>query len=142
MLNRAGIYGDQGFWIRKVYREGFLHQSITAVIRPGDRSNPDNYTHISAEVEIPVRFINSPGVAMVGMPGNLLPDDGTTVMRTECLVKTIGTLTTEDLQGCAPDYATPELARYHLANTYNTELPSAEDILTIWRFKYLPNVLE
>ncbi|MCR4286082.1 MAG: hypothetical protein NUW00_04275 [Candidatus Kaiserbacteria bacterium] len=142
MLNRAGIYGDEGLWIRKAYREGILKRSITAVLRPGDRSNPSDYTHIRQGVPVVVRFIVAPGEAKVGQPGNLMPDDGTTVIRTKCIVKPIKDVTEEDLHGCAPDHATPELVRYHLAVTYNTALPSWDDVVTIWHFEYAPNAIE
>jgi len=74
--------------------------------------------------------------------GDLLPDEGITFERTECLVKRIGDLTEEDLAGGSPDTAIAELVRYHLALINNTELPSWDTVVTIWRFKYLPNVTE
>lgn len=138
VLDRAGIYGDEGFWIRQVYYELFQKQSITAVVRLDDRSNPSDFRFIREGVAIPVRFIIKPGPPQKGIPGDLMPDDGTTIERTECIVKTIGDLTMDDLQGMAPDTATPELVRYHLATINNTALPSMDTVITIWRFKYLP----
>lgn len=141
-LNRAGVYGGEGFWIRKAYRGLFDAQSITAVVRLGDRSDPDHKNHIRAGVPLPVRFIKGRGPADVGMTGNLEPDDGTTFERTGCTVKTIGELTEVDLRCTAPDTATPELVRYHLATLNDTDLPDLDTVVTIWRFKYLPKVTE
>lgn len=138
-LNRCAKYGEMGLWIRSVYKEGFLNQSIKAVIRPGDRSSFADYRHIKADIDIPVRFIKKPGEGAEG--GELFPDDGTTVRRTGMLVKKIKELTAEDLHGMAPDSTTPELVRYHLATLYNTELPSPEDVVTIWQFEYRPKAI-
>jgi hypothetical protein len=137
MLNRASVYGDQGFWIRLAYRELFKKQEIKAVVRLGDRSDPLHKNFIPAGVPLPVRFIKGFGKAEVGVPGNLLPDDGTTFIRTGCLVKCLGDLTEEDLAGSAPDTATKELVRYHLATINNTELPSWDTKVTIWRFEFV-----
>lgn len=141
-LNRAGVYGDEALWIRVAYREIFANQSITAVIRLSDRSDPCHKNHIRAGVPLPVRFIKGRGVAEVGSIGNLEPDDGTSIERTGCIVKKICDLTEEDLRGTAPDTATPELVRYHLATINDTELPSWDTAVTIWRFKHLPKVTE
>lgn len=138
-LNRCARYGEMGLWIRPVYKEGFLNQIIKAVIRPGDRSDLKDYRHIPEGVDIPVRFIKKPGEGAAG--GELFPDDGTTIRRIGMLVKKIKELTAEDLQGMAPDSTTPELVRYHLATLYNTELPSPEDVVTIWQFEYRPNAV-
>lgn len=142
MLNRCANYGDMGFWMRKVYQDDFQKQEITAVIRPKDRTDPKDFTHIPAGVPVPVRFVSEPAKTPTGVPGNLLPDDGTTIERTEVIVKALKDLTEEDLQGCAPDCVTPELTRYHLGNTYNMELPGPDFVVTIWRFKYLPKATE
>lgn len=142
MLNRAGNYGDQGLWIRKVYREGFLNRTITAVVRPGDRSIPKTPGYFLPYTYLPVRFIRKPGESRVGVEGNLFPDDGTTVQVTGRIVKTIGELTQEDLRGTAPDTANPALVRYHLATVYDTELPGLDDIVTIWKFEHCPNATE
>jgi hypothetical protein len=138
VLDRACVYGDEGFWIRQAYRELFQQQLITAVVRMGDRSNPSDFRHIRKGVPIPVRFIIKPGIPKKGIKGDLFPDDGTTIERTECIVKRIGELTLDDLQGTAPDTATSELVRYHLATINNSSLPSMDTVITIWRFTYLP----
>lgn len=137
VLDRACVYGDEGFWIRQVYRELFQRQLITAVVRMDDRSNPADFRHIRKGVPIPVRFIIKPGIPKKGIKGDLLPDDGTTVERTDCIVKRIGDLTQNDLQGTAPDTATPELVQYHLATINNSPLASMDTVITIWRFKYV-----
>lgn len=139
MLDRAATYGDAGFWIRQVYQHLFKSRGITAVVRLGDRSDPEHKNHIPAGVPLPVRFIRGRGAAEVGTPGNLLPDDGTTFIRTGCIVKKIGQLTTEDLVGTAPDTATPELVRYHLGTINDTPIPDWETVVTIWEFEYAPN---
>lgn len=136
MLNRAAFYGDQGFWIRLAYLELFRKRGITAVVRLGDRSDSEHQNFIPAGVPLPVRFIKGFGPAEIGAPGNLLSDDGTTFVRTECIVKCIGDLTEEDLAGSAPDTSTKELVRYHLATINNTELPSWDTKVTIWRFEF------
>lgn len=120
----------------------FHARAITAVVRLGDRSDPAHKNYISPDKPLPVRFIAGRGAANVGTVGNLLPDDGTTFVRTECIVKRIGDLTEEDLRGTAPDTATPELVRYHLATINDTPLPEWDTVVTIWRFQYLPNVKE
>src|SRR3989344_8976679 len=105
MLNRCAKYGMICLWVSAVYIEGFLNQTITAVVRLGDRTNPDDFKCIPAEVDIPVRFIKKPGDAARGVEPELFPDDGTTVRRTTAIVKQIGKLTEEDLGGTAPDTA-------------------------------------
>lgn len=142
MLNRAPNYGDQGFWIRKGYMHLFHEQKITAVIRLGDRSDPGHKNYIPPGVALPVRFIAGPGPAVLGAPGNLLPDDGTTFVRTECIVKAIKDLTVDDLRDTAPDTATPELVRYHLAAINDTLIPSWDTVVTIWRFEYAPKAVD
>lgn len=140
-LNRAGVYERNGsLWMRKAYMEGFHNQSITAVVRPGDRSNPSHYGFIPLSVDIPVRFINSLGASIPGTRADLLPDDGTTVKRIGCIVRRIGDLTPDDLSGCPLDCATKELVRHHIAITYNRPLPNLDEIVTIWQFDYLPNI--
>ena len=146
MLDRCSIYGDPGFWIRRAYKEIFDVRNISAVVRLGDRSDPGHKNHIPAGVSMPVRFIErAPTVteaAVLGKKGLLLPDDGTTFERTECLVRRIDELTADDLAGTAPDTATPELVRYHLAYIGDCELPPWDAVVTIWRFRFLPNVTE
>ncbi len=139
--DRATVYGTPGFWIRSVYMEGFQNQSITAVIRPGDRSTKEKapQTNLPLGVDLPVRFIKKSGNQKGNTGPDLFPDDGTTVCITECIVKKISELTEDDLRGMAPDTATPELVRYHLATIYDTPLPNMEDIVTIWRFEYVQN---
>lgn len=143
-LDRAAVYTVPGLWIRRAYKEEFLNQSITAVVRPGDRSDPIKAkgVYLPQGVDLPVRFIERPGNREAGTGPQLYPDDGTTIRVTWYIVKRIGDLTTDDLCGTAPDTATPELVRYHLATIYNIPLPNNDDIVTIWRFEYQPNVLE
>lgn len=142
-LDRGNKYaGDKALWMRKAYMEGFKNQSITTVVRPGDRSEEGHYSFIPKGVYIPVRFINTVGERVPGATSDLLPDDGTTVMVTDYIVKSIGDLTHEDLKGCPPDCATQELVRYHLALTYNEPLPKESDTVTLWRFEYRPNTNE
>lgn len=138
-LDRLATYGGKGFWIRAEYREGFKNRTITAVIRPGDRSNPKDPRNNPRGVDLPVRFIRIPGEPSLGIDAQLFPDDGTTVRITGCIVKRIRELTTDDLRGTAPDTATPELVQKHLVTIYNTPLPSPDDIVTIFRFEYAPN---
>ncbi len=168
MLNRGldtselGPAGALGLWTRKVYREGFQNGSITAVIRPGDRSHRTVRGWLPQGVGVAIRFIDAlgyrPGAdeknvfAMTTLPRydvslgeivpTFLPDDGTTVAITGFLVKTIGELTEDDLRGCSPDCSTPELVKYHLGVFYNLELPGADQVVTIWRFEYRPRVTE
>lgn len=144
MLDRAGTYGISALWIRSVYYEGFQNRSITAVVRPGDRSSEAKTpkTYLPTGTDLAVRFIVTPGNVETGALPVLMPDDGTTISVTECIVKRIGELTQEDLVGTAPDTQTPELVRYHLATVYNTLLPPLDDVVTIWRFAYRPTATE
>ncbi len=137
-LDRAPEYTDKGFWVRQVYLLQFLAQTITAVIRLGDRSDPGHKNFIPADEPLPVRFVAKPGPPISGGRGNLLPDDGTTFKRTECIVKRIGELTKEDLLGMAPDTANQELVQYHLATVNDIPLPDLNTVVTIWRFEYCP----
>lgn len=143
MLDRCALYGDVGLWNRKSTMEGFRDQTITTVVRRGDRTDPNHLNHIPHGVPLPVRFIAGFGEPKVGVPGNLTPDEGITVERTECLAKPIKDLTEDDLRGAAPDVATPTLVRFHLAALSpvgKDELPDWDTVVTIWRFKYLPKV--
>ncbi len=141
-LNRASNYGDQGFWVRQEHMPYFQDKSISAVIRLGDRSDPGHKNYIAPGVPQPVRYINAPGPAVMGAPGDLLEDDGTTFERTECIVKTFGELTNEDLVGLTPDCQTVEDARRHIAEINKmAELPGDDVKVTIWRFRFLPNAV-
>lgn len=142
MLNRCSKYGMVGLWIRIAYLAGFQDQSITAVVRSGNRTNQDDFRCLPEGVDIPVRFIEKPGDASRNIEAELFPDDGTTVRRTLAIVKKIKDLTDEDLLGTTPDTANPELVRYHLACVNNTVLPSPEDMVTIWRFEYCSNAMD
>jgi hypothetical protein len=130
-----------GFWIRAMYMGGFQDQSITAVVRAGDRSNPEDFRCIPAGVDIPVRFIRKPGDASKNIEPELYSDDGTTVRLTGTVVERIRDLTPENLRGTTPDTATPELVQYHLAGINNTPLPSLEEWVTIWQFEYCPKAV-
>ncbi len=127
-----------------MYMEGFKNQSITAVVRPGDRSKKENapLTYLPEGIDLPVRFLVRAGNQEGGIPPQLFPDDGTTIRVIGHIVKPVRELTAEDLSGTAPDTATPELVRYHLATIYDMPLLSQNDIVTIWRFEYRSNALE
>lgn len=142
MLNRAAVYGDQGLWIRQAYRQLFEKQEINAVVRLGDRSDPTHKNYIPPGKPLPVRFIRGRGAADIGVEGNLLPDDGTTFRRTGVVVKKIEDLSADDLKGTAPDTATPELVRYHLATINDMTLPPWDTVVTIWQFEYEPRASE
>ncbi|MEK7108924.1 MAG: hypothetical protein AAB919_00615 [Patescibacteria group bacterium] len=140
-LDRCSKYGDPGLWIRSAYLEDFVFRGITAVVRAGDRISTPDFKTLQLGVDYPVRFIKKPGDGF-DKPAVLYPDDGTTVRITERFAKKIGALTAEDLAGCAPDQATSELVRYHLALVNNTELPLPDEMVTVWRFAYRPNATE
>ncbi len=144
MLDRARTYGVPALWIRTVYHEGFQNRVITAVVRPGDRSSEEKApkTYLPLNADLAVRFIVTPGNVESGILPVLMPDDGTTVRVTGFVVKHIGELTPEDLEGTAPDTSTQELVRYHLATVYNTALPALDEVVTIWRFVYRPTATE
>ncbi|GEM_PF-2580642 len=138
MLDRCNKYGDIGLWIRSVYLEGFKNRSITAVVRAGDRVSKPDFKTLVLGTDYPVRFIKKPGQGFQ-TPAVLYPDDGATVRIVDCFAKKIDELTADDLRGTAPDTADAELVRYHLAIINNTELPSPEEMVTVWRFEYRPN---
>lgn len=143
MLDRASKYGDKAFWIRVLYMEAFQSHRITAVVRPGDRTkDPTQPTSLPVGVDLPVRFIRKSGNQAQGIAAEFFPDDGMTIRITQGLVRRIGELTADDLLGMAPDTATPELVRYHLATIYDTPLPPLDSEVTIWRFEYRPDVTE
>lgn len=142
MLDRGAYYREASLWNRRAYLGLFRERKITGVVRMGDRSDPGHKNYIPRGVPLAIRFITllPTKLATPDTRGDLLPDEGLTFERTECIVKQIQDLTAEDLSGSSPDTATPELVRYHLALVNNTELPSLETVVTIWKFKYLPNV--
>ncbi len=143
MLNRASKYGEPAFWVRSVHMEGFQAHAIKAVVRPGNRmKDPTQPTFLPVGVDLPVRFIRKSGNQGQGIAPEFFADDGTTIRITEGLVRRISELTADDLHGMAPDTATAELVRYHLATIYDTPLPSPDSEVTIWRFEYRPNVTE
>jgi len=127
-----------GFWMRAPYWEGMRSQRITTVVREGDRSGLNDTRHAPVGVPLAVRFIDKLGDPSRDVPAVLFPDDGMTVERTKMIVKQIKYLTAEDLAGSAPDGATSELVRYHLAMIRNTVLPAWEAVVTVWKFVYLP----
>lgn len=128
-----------GFWMRPAYREGFRDGSLTTLVRQGDRSKPEDTRHVPQGTPIPVRYIEKVGDPLRQVPTVLFPDDGTTVECVGVIVKSINELTEEDLEGSAPDNATPELVRYHLAMIANTDLPSWGSVVTVWKIRHLPN---
>lgn len=150
MLDRGAYYSGASLWNRQAYIGLFREKKITAVVRMRDRSDPGHKNHIPSGVPLAIRFIKDPSVSTPAPTperpddrlGDLFPDEGITFERTECIVKQIQYLTMDDLRGCSPDTGTPELVRYHLALVNNTELPSWDTVVTIWKFKYLPNVTE
>lgn len=119
---------------------GFEDQTITAVVRAGDRTSPDDFRCLLGKGDLPVRFIKRPGNAGLGINAELYPDDGTTVKVVGHVVKRIGDITEEDLQGTTPDTATSELVRYHLALINDTPLLSNDDLVTIWKLAYCPKI--
>ncbi len=144
MLDRGAFYREKSIWNRLAYMALFRSRTITSVVRMGDRSDPNHKNYLPPDVPMAIRFLTllPTKLATPNTRGDLLPDEGLTFERTECIVKKIGDLTGADLAGGSPDTATPELVRYHLALVNNTELPSWDTVVTIWRFKYLPNVTE
>ncbi|HBC45088.1 TPA: hypothetical protein DCZ81_02910 [Candidatus Collierbacteria bacterium] len=143
-LDRGAFYKEKSIWNRQAYMALFRSKTITSVVRVGDRSDPNHKNYLPPGVPMAIRFLTllPTKLATPDTRGDLLPDEGLTFERTECIVKKIGDLTEEDLSGCSPDTATPEFVRYHLALINNTELPSWDTVVTIWKFKYLPNVIE
>lgn len=143
MLDRNVPHGGIGVvWMRKAYMAGYQNGMITVWVRPGDRSDPTKAKGNPIGVPIPVRFIAKAGNQAMGIDPMFFPDDGTTVEITEILAKPVGELTGDDLVGAAPDYATPELVKYHLAIVYDTELLGDDDVVTVFRCKHLPKVTE
>lgn len=143
MLDRNVQHGGIGVvWMRKLYMPGFQNESITVWVRPGDRSDPTKSKGNPLGVPIPVRFIEKAGNQALGLDPKFYPDDGTTVEITACFAKKVSELTAEDLSGAPPDYATPELVKYHLAMVYDMLLLGDDDIVTVFRCKYLPRVTE
>ena len=142
MLNRGINYGEPSLWVRPVYKKGFDDQTITTVVRIGDRSHSDDPRFIPLNTDIPVRFIERVGFEKKNVPPALYPDDGMTVLIVKKISKRIKDLTRENLNGAAPDSITPELVRYHLGTINNTELPHKDDLVTIYHFIYQPKVNE
>ncbi|MDO8589670.1 MAG: hypothetical protein Q7R69_00120 [bacterium] len=121
--------------------QGFKDQTITSVVRPGDRSDPTKPTGIPRFTNILVRYIEVPGDQARGVAAKFFPDDGTNVEVTEYLVKKISELTAEDLRGMSPDITSQEEVKNHLAGIYNK--PFGDDnLVTIWRFEYRPNAID
>ncbi len=141
-MDRCNTHGDIGFWMRPVYWEGMRAGTITTLVREGDRSNSNDTRTAPAGVDLAVRFIRKTGDSSRGIKAELYPDDGMTVRRIGMVVKKIKDLTQEDLRGTAPDQSTPDLVRYHLAMIGNTELPSPEDVVTVWKIEYRPFVTD
>ena len=125
-------------YARRISTASFQDKSITAVVRAGDRVSKPDYRTLVVGQEYPVRFIKRPGMGH-DVPAELFQDDGTTVRITEGFVRMLAYLTEKDLIGMAPDQATPELVRYHLAIVNNTTIPAWNEFVTIWRFEHLPN---
>jgi hypothetical protein len=144
MLDRGAFYKEKSIWNRQAYMALFRSKTITSIVRIGDRSDPNHKNYLPPGVPMAIRFLTllPTKLATPDTRGDLLPDEGLTFERTECIVRKISALTEEDLTGGSPDTATPVLVRYHLALVNNTELPSWDTMVTIWRFKYLPNVIE
>lgn len=137
-MDRCNTHGTIGFWMRTPYMNAFKGEEITRLVREGDRSNPDDTRHAPADVDLAVRFIMKVGDASRNIKAELYPDDGTTVRRIGMMVKRIKDLTEDDLRGTTPDARTPELVRYHLAMVANSELPSEDQIVTVWEIEHCP----
>ena len=142
MLNRCSKQTDIGLWNRLSYSEGFEGETIKTVLRTGDRSNPSTTTHIPFDMDVPVRIIERPGNREQNLDPVLKPDTGITVRLKKRIVKSIKDLTTEDLVGGTPDIATPDLVRYHLALIGNSELPSWDEVVTVYHFEYSPRAVD
>lgn len=135
-LDRLAEYGGKGLWIRAPYMALFKEKKIRAVIRPGKRYTSSDPRSLPLEENLPVRFIRVPGDQSRGIQPELYPDDGTTIRVIIVSLRRIRDLSPQDLKDTAPDTQTAELVRYHLATLYNTELPSLDDWVTIFHFKY------
>ncbi len=142
MLDRNVPHGGIGvIWVREVHMQGFQQGSTTCYVRPGDRTDPTKAKGNPLGVPIAVRFIAKAGNQAMGVAPVFFPDDGTTVELTRCFAKKAGELTTEDLAGAAPDYATPELVKDHLAEFYGTSIGD-DDLVTVLVLRHLPKVTE
>lgn len=143
MLDRNVPHGGIGvIWVKPVHMKGFQEGTITAYVRPGDRSDPEKAKGNPLGVPIAVRFIEKSGNQSLGVEARFFPDDGTTIELTECFAKAVGELTQADLTGTAPDYATSELVKYHIATVYDMALLDDLDVVTVFKFKHLPKVSE
>ncbi len=136
-MGRAEIYGTPGLWERVVYRELYRAHAISACVRPGDRSIPALPTFMPIEVPIAVRFIQRPGIQEMRISPIFTPDEGTTVIIRERIVKTVGSLSPNDLVGCSPDAAIPELVGWHLGLHRNCPRPNPIELVTIYRFQII-----
>lgn len=149
MLNRGTIYGGTQMWFRKVYESLIKTQKMIAAVRPGDRTKPGSHSYNPMNTPMPIRIIKRPGTGYqqpgedtVFIQPELEPDDGTTIQIVGCYAKPLGMVTVDDLRGCAPDSARPELAAYHLGMIYDRLPLGEEEIVTIWRWEYLPKASE
>ena len=136
-LNRASKYGDKGLWFRKVYHELLRNRTMTAAVRPGDRSNPKSLNYILPGEPVPVRIIKVSGNQAAGIPALLEPDEGITVEITGYIVKSICTLMSQDLAGCSPDASTRELVRWHLGLMYDRASFDHAELVTVWHWRYV-----
>ena len=141
-IGRAEKWGTPGLWERLANRPGFLAKTITAVPKRGKRlSNPEDQRRNPVGVPIAARFIKIPGFQATGVPPVLCPDEGLTVeVTSDSFEKTIGEMTEEDLVGMPPLARTREGLRHYLALIDNIEPPADDEVVTVWRFKYLPHV--
>lgn len=143
MLDRNVPHGGIGvIWVKPVHMKGFQEGTITAYVRPGDRSDPEKEKGNPIGVPIAVRFIEKSGNQALSVSAVFFPDDGTTIELTKCFAKPVGELTLADLAGAAPDYATPELVKYHLAMVYDMALLNDDAVVTVFKLKHLPKVTE
>ncbi len=141
-LDRCNVQTATGLWMRPAYMEGFRDKTITAVVRRRDRSDPKDPTYIPLNVDIPVRFIEKPGVRETNAQPKLYPDDGTTVRLTRHIVKQIGQLVLGDLVCGSLDIATAGLVRYHLSLIDNTPLLGWDEVVTVYHFEHRPKATE
>ncbi len=142
-LDRNVGHGQPGaIWVDPDYEEGFAQEKISCYVRPDNRTDPTKPTGNALGVPNAVRVILVKGDPKADPP--ILPvfkdDAGITIELTDCSAKPAKDLTPKDLAGAAPDYATPELVISHINKTYG-RMMTLDDIVTVFRFKYLPNVL-
>ena len=140
MLNRNvrhDMPNNNVIWVRAAHMAGFQDGSIQCIVRPGDRTKPDKAKGNLMGVPVAVRFIKKAGDPATKRDPEFYPDDGLTIMLTECFAKKIGELTPEDLSEASPDYGLPGLVALHLALVYDTPCLTDDDVVTVTRLRHL-----